>query len=187
MANPVSTLSKSRYYPVHPVDQPVSPVTANTYQRLTTDQITDLQTAVTTKGYGNMNGYNVSLPLTIAVANTFYEVPAGLAGGTVTGFTFQNGRELKCSLAGTYLINWAMSVACGTVNTEVEGTVWVNRGGDTTMAAHTIAVSASKAVTLAGSGIRALNVDDVVSLCLSNVSGTQTLTLDHATLTLVRL
>jgi hypothetical protein len=65
-------------------------------------------TELTGRAYGNMYADNVSITCTIAATDTYVQVPSGITGGIVSGFTFQTARELKCNVAGTYLVNWSL-------------------------------------------------------------------------------
>ena len=140
--------------------------------------------------YGDMYAYNLAggaSVITIAMVDTYYMVGAGLSGGAVNGFTFQNSRELKCGVAGTYLVTWSMSLHAAINNQEVEGAVMVNGAAQTATAAHTEIINSAKPATVAGSGILALAVNDLVQLGVLNHAGANNINLDHATLTVVQL
>lgn len=136
---------------------------------------------------GDMNGYNVAVTVVIAATLTFVRVPSGLSGGINLGFTFQNARELKCNVPGTYLVNWSMSYDSTNSNQEIEGAPMLNNAALTTMAAHSEIINAAKPMTVAGTGIVALALNDVVALGVSNQTAIHNVIVEHATLSLLRI
>ena len=63
----------------------------------------------------------------------------------------------------------------------------VNGAAQTATAAHTEIINSAKPATVAGSGILALAVNDLVQLGVLNHAGANNINLDHATLTVVQL
>ena len=103
-----------------------------------------LSAANGTPSYGHMYGANISQTVVVSVEGAYYQVGAGLSGGLTNGFTFQNARELKCLVAGTYLLNWSMSVDQSTgSNQEIEGTYMVNGVQNLNGSAHGTSGSAT--------------------------------------------
>lgn len=137
--------------------------------------------------YGTLYGDDVARSVTIASAGVYYEVGGGLRGGACNGLKVQAGKEVLITMAGTYLVNWSMTAQCASANQYVEGAIMVNTAAreDTVSAAEL--PSANKKVSLGGTGLLALSVNDVVKLCVENETGTNAVVVDHANLSLVRV
>jgi hypothetical protein len=137
--------------------------------------------------YGNMYVYNGAIAITITVIDTFVMVPSGLSGGTLHGFTFQNARELKTAVAGVYQVTWSMSVHAGLAAQEVEGAMMLNSTAQTFTAAHAETITLGRPMTVSGSGIVSLAVNDLIQVAVANHTGTNNLTVDHVTLSIVQV
>jgi hypothetical protein len=148
---------------------------------------TNLRTSVP---YGEMYGDNISQSISVAATSTDYQVPAGLSAGNLNGFTFQNARELKCSVAGVYKVSWSMSVSCPSSNNqEVEGGVMLNGSENPRGTSHTeVGNSGSnRPGVVAGNLTITLAVNDLVSLCIENQTAIHDLQIQHANLVLHRI
>ncbi len=160
-------------------------------------QTGDLISALSTNGivgtpvisHGAMYGDDIGVTVTISATNTFYEVGSGLSAGTVSpAFTFQSSKQLKCNIAGTYLVVWHMSIVMASgANQHVEGTVMVNSTANLTMADAKHIQNTSDDDMISGCGILTLAVNDVVKLCLDNETNTNNVVVNHASLSLVRV
>lgn len=143
--------------------------------------------------YGNMwlnHEVGNTITVTISSADIYFQV-VGAANtffaGFLNGFIFQNNQELKCIASGKYLVNWSMSVSCAQANQEVMGAVMINTTAQNLTAAHAEVVSANKPQTVSGSGILLLNVNDLVRMAVENQNATNNITVQHVTLTLVKV
>ena len=150
----------------------------------------DGTTLKTSLHYGEMYADNISQAVTISATNTPVQVSAGLSGGTQNGFTFQNARELKASVAGQYLITWSMSVSCPTANNqEVEGGVMVNAAYKSNGTSHAEVGSSgsNRPDVVAGTCIQTLAINDLVSLGVVEQTSIANLQIQHASLTIFRV
>lgn len=136
--------------------------------------------------YGSMYADDIAQAVVVAAAGTEYEVGGSLTGGSVNGFTFQNSKELLCTVAGNYLVNWSMSLSAGN-NDHISGGVMINSTAqhNTENAAHT--PGAGDQVGVAGTGVITLAVNDLVKLFVENESDTDDIEVNHANLALVRI
>jgi hypothetical protein len=147
----------------------------------------DGTTLTATNYYGSMYADDITRSVVISSAGVYYEVGGSLSGGSVNGFTFQNNKELKCNVAGKYLVNWSISSQSASANQYIEGAVMVNGTAQANTVNATQIGTANKDYTCGGTGIITLAVNDLVSLCMENETGTNNLTVTHANLTLHRV
>jgi hypothetical protein len=140
--------------------------------------------------YGNMYIYTLgggATSVTISATDTFYEIGSGYTGGLCNGFTFQNSKELKCLVAGTYKINWSLALQCATANQELEGAPMINGTANTSMAGHVEAKTANTSAGLSGSGIVTLAVNDLVSMSVLNHTATNNISINHVNFVIQRV
>jgi hypothetical protein len=140
--------------------------------------------SVEKNAYGSFYMDDGNQVITISSAGVYYQVPSGMSSGTTHNMTFQNGRELKCTISGVYNVNWQMSVAIGSANQHIEGLVMVNSTAKEETTAATHVQNASDEQSLGGTGILTLNINDVVKLGIENETGTNNITVSHANLSL---
>lgn len=138
--------------------------------------------------HGSMYKDDSATSVTISVADTYYEVGVTWTGGTCSSdFTFQNAKELKCNTAGTYQVDWSMTVSHNNSDRTSEGAVMVN----STVASNTVNATRTKEngvdYSVGGTGIITLAVNDVVKLCVSDETGTGIITVNHGNLKLSRV
>jgi hypothetical protein len=136
--------------------------------------------------YGSMYADNISQSVTISVADTPVQVGGGLTGGLTNNFTFQNSRELKCLVAGKYVVNWAMSVQSATASQEIEGGIMVGGTAQPNGNSHTETGNAggSRPDTICGTAILNLAANDLVSLYVANHTAVHNIVVVHASLTI---
>lgn len=143
----------------------------------------------TSTPYGGMYIYTLGAggtTVTVASTDVWYEITTGSTGRTNNLVTFQNSHELKITVAGVYFISWSLAV--GTLaNQEVEGTVFINNTANTSFAGMSESMTANKSFSLSGNGHISLAVNDVVSLGVLNHTGANNITIDHLTLTMVKI
>lgn len=125
--------------------------------------------------------------VSITVSGTWYDVASNMAAGDgLLNITQQNSKELKVTNAGTYFVAWGMAVS-GTSGDMIHGTVGVNGTANTKLASHTIAKNTASASSIAGTGILVLSANDLVRLMVTDTTGTNTVTVNHATMSMVRV
>jgi len=140
--------------------------------------------------YGSMYADNAGIAVVIAVADTFVEVGSGITGGLTNRMTFQNAKELKCLVAGTYLINWSLSALTSAVaNKECEGAVMINGTAQPNGSSHAEVSpgGSNRPETVSGTGIFTLAVNDLVSLAVSNHTDTTDFVVEHLSLTALQI
>lgn len=154
------------------------------------EQIVDyLEALLGLNCYGEMYGSNINQIIAILAQDVYYQVGAGLNEGLNNGFSFQNSRELKCTVAGKYRVCWSMSLQATVTSTEIEGAVMLNSVAQTKGTAHAeVSIGGvNRPETIAGSLILNLAANDLVSLGVSNHTDTSSVNLQHASLTLHRV
>ncbi len=134
--------------------------------------------------YGAMFQNNASTLITILATSTFVEID-GMSSGSLNGFTFQNGSELKTSQAGKYKVDWSITFTNGNIVT-FEGGVLVNG----TVVNQTIAsrqLGANDVGNMSGTGIVTLAVDDLLELGIANITNLNDPTIESANISLIRV
>jgi hypothetical protein len=137
--------------------------------------------------YGEMQANNIATTVSVPAADTFMQVGSGLSGGLENGFTFQNARELKCLTGGKYMLSWSMSVKTASVgNKEFEGTFMINGVSTGKGTAHAIVSpgGSNRPETISAVAVVTLNVNDLVSLAISDHTDNTDGVVEHASLTL---
>jgi hypothetical protein len=157
-------------------------------------RVTSLQTPVRRSGiddnaliYGTMYGDDIAQVVTVASANVVYAVGGGLSGGVINGMTFQNNSELRCNDAGLYLIIWSMSLRPANNGDTVSGTVMINSTGLHVCEGSAYFANANRPQSMGGTTILDLQANDVIRLAVENETAAHNITIDHASLTVVKL
>lgn len=147
-----------------------------------------MTTSVTnTNLYGSMYADDISQVVTIASASVYYEVPGSLSAGACNGFTFQSSKQLLCTLAGLYKIDFSLSITSATNNERIDGAIMINSTEVHASESAGECINAGKMVCVAGHAIVQLAVNDVVKLCVENDTAAHNITVSHANLTVVRV
>jgi len=138
--------------------------------------------------YGSMYADHVSETITVTVATTEYEITAGFTtGAALSGCTFGGAHYVEVVYAGTYLINWSLSVHSD-VNADIlGGGFMINGTGNAAGTAHCIAGVLSESMTVSGTAIVPLAAADEISLYVVNMEDTNDIDMQHGSLTVVRL
>lgn len=137
--------------------------------------------------YGSMYADDITQSVTIGSAGAYVKVPGSMTAGTCNGFTLASSRELTCTVAGTYLVNWGMSLSPSSNNEKVSGAAMVNTTEAHQTEGSAECINTGKPVHVSGSGFVTLAVNDVVALCVENEDAAHDITVYHANLTLVRV
>lgn len=136
--------------------------------------------------YGSMYQDDTATVITVSATNTDYIV-TGMSGGSENQMTFQAAKEIKALVAGKYKIDWQVSFRAAAANQEIEGAVGINGTRQANTSAHHKIGTATDDVTMSGTGIITLAVNDLVQIVVRNETATQNITVDHANLSLVRV
>lgn len=138
--------------------------------------------------YGAMYADDISLTVAVAAPDVYYPILSSLLGSLCSSdFTFQNSRELRCNRAGTYVINWGMSITSSNNNENISGAAMINNTEVHTSEGSAQCINFSKPVHVSGSGIVSLIVGDLVRLCVQNEDAAHNVTVYHANLTITGL
>lgn len=142
--------------------------------------------------HGNMYGFEITETVTITSANQWEEVTGSMTGGHTLSTTFQNNHEIEVTNEGKYGIAWSLSCQTTAAQQELMGSVTINSADAgvaknsesacaKSAANHQTTVVANKSIGLAGSTICDLSAGDVISFIVMNETGTQNITIEHAT------
>jgi len=128
-----------------------------------------------------------SVTVPVAATDVFYQVGSGASFGVLYRVLFQNARELKVQIPGTYHVDWHMSIECASANQEVEGALMLDGVAFTPLGSHGEIATASRPVALGSTGLIALGVDSLVSLAVLNHTTVHDLIVDHLNLAIERV
>lgn len=150
-----------------------------------------------TKAYANLYVSTLIMGLSLTSTSTWYPLLNSTQANIVEGFTHQNSRELKCNVAGTYLVNWNAVINQNDLNkpSAILGTVYNNGAGIATLCAQ------SRLYLINGSGTGNVNglknfgttcilefaVNDVITLAFKSSVADNSISIPYASLTLTRI
>jgi hypothetical protein len=145
--------------------------------------------------FGHAYGFELTQTITVASADTWYELTAGLSSGNVNNVTFGGNHYLSVDKAGMYNVEWSASIETNTADQELMGSITVNSADHNvalnsestnakSAANHATVVSANKAISLSGSAILSLSATDQVSLIFLNKTLATDIVVEHAVITL---
>jgi hypothetical protein len=137
--------------------------------------------------YGEMYADNITKAITVSAAKTAYEIDSNLISGLLSGITFTDSSALQVKSDGKYLINWSMSIDTGTADDELEGGVMINGSAKTKGTSHTTVETISKAQCVSGSLILDLDQNNKISLFVKNMTNTNNITVEHVSLTALKI
>lgn len=151
--------------------------------RITNDGLISLNSMI----YGGMYADDISQAVTVASAGVYYEVPGSITGGICNGFTFQSSKQLLATVAGTYEVNWSMSITSANNNENIAGAAMVNSTEAHNTEGSAQCINAGKPISVSGHGIIALAVNDVVKFCVENEDAAHNITVLHANMSITRI
>lgn len=138
--------------------------------------------------YGSMYADDISQGVGVASANVYYAVTGSMTGGLCSSaFTFQNSHELRCNIAGTYLVVWGMSMGTTTANEDISGAAMINSTEVHQSEGSGQVLNGAKPIHISGQAIISLNGGDRVRFCVQNEDGAHNITVYHANMTLIGL
>ena len=137
--------------------------------------------------FANMYAYQAAVVVTVAAADTWYEVTSGLTEGLSDGVDIQNGYQHKLRYGGKYLVIWSLSMSTGTANDELMGAVGINGTVETSSAGQTTVANANAKGGANGSAILDLSAGDLISLFVHNETFARDVTIEHASCNVLRI
>lgn len=138
--------------------------------------------------YGSMYSEHAAEVITVVASDTYYEITGGFTTGSpLQGCTFGGAHYVEVDHAGTYLINWTLSLYSGVNNQVLAGAVMINGVKRDEGTAHSVTGALSDAVSMSGTLILVLSADDEVSLAVSDETAANDITMAHGGLTVVRI
>lgn len=135
---------------------------------------------------GEMYNFNTPTAVTIGSANTWVAIASGFTGGDNEGVTFQNARELKIVTAGTYLVQWSLSLDAAAANVEVEGGILVNGTVNEKSVCHLFFATANDTGTLKSQAWIDLVADDIITLGVNNNTSATNVSMEHSNVNIAR-
>ena len=138
--------------------------------------------------YGSMYADHGNETVTVTNAATEYEITAGFTTGVkLQGCTFGGAHYVEVDYAGTYLITWSLSIHTDTNADILGGGFMINGTGNAAGSAHCIAGVLSESQTVSGTAIVSLSAEDEISLYVVNMEDTNDISMQHGSLTVVRI
>lgn len=138
--------------------------------------------------FGNMYAYQAAITVTVAVADTWYEVTSGLSdGGQSDGVVFQNGYQLKVNYGGKFLVMWTASPTTATANQELMGGIGVNGTVVTASVGESSDSTANASMTTGGNIILDLSAGDLISLFVHNETLATDIVIEHVNISILRI
>lgn len=135
--------------------------------------------------YGSMYT-NTSITVTIAAADTWYEVDINTPDftvGEINMVTFTD-HYLVVTKAGRYKINFAISMTTSNAQEEVAGAIAINGTATEVAHAHSTVVKANASIQICGNAIIDLAANDQISLAVQNHDSTASIVISHASITI---
>jgi hypothetical protein len=137
---------------------------------------------------GSMFGNDITEAVAMPIIDTYYPVADSLVGGFENGMAFQNDSEILATVDGVYAVVWDMAVSTPQENPQiVAGCVTVDNVPCLNTQNITYPGIADFIYPLAGCGFIQITADQVVRLALKNTSGINAITLNQASLTLIKI
>lgn len=135
--------------------------------------------------YGFMYGLEINQSQ-VAAQNTWYIVnDTDITDGPTNLVTGDGAGKLTVTKAGTYLINWTMTLEANTNNKHLVGGFAINGTAQTLGQSHIESIT-NQELTLAGTAISALTASQYVQLAFRTTdTGTPTINIDDVNLTVV--
>lgn len=132
--------------------------------------------------------YNFDTPTTVTIANPdeWTTIASGWTEGETDGVTFQNASELLIVTAGTYIVQWALSLNTAAAGVEIEAAVAVNGTVVDKTAAHLFFGTANDTGSLSGQGWLTLAEDDVLTMAVLNETSGTNVVMEHGSLLIER-
>lgn len=150
---------------------------------------TSLLYSIIPRAYGYMYAKNATIVVNIGLANTAYEITAGLtAGGSLSGVTFNSNHYLEVAKAGVYKITYSVSADVVAAGDQIEAGVMID-GSELAAdgGGHGTIDTGDASDCVAGSTIVALSASAQISLFLRNHSGGNNITVEHLTCSVERI
>lgn len=137
--------------------------------------------------YGDMHGFNISIPINVSVINTWYPIASGLNSSDTLGITFDGSHTLTIAQQGVYKLTLSCSVECGAANQLLAFTYTINGTASTNVESQCEQVSSNRPISLYCSDINKFAAGDAITLVLGNKTAINNLTVLCCTLTIIRI
>lgn len=139
--------------------------------------------------YGSCYGNEIGWSQAAAAQNTWYLVSdADMTDGQLSSVTHDGSGKLTVSIAGKYLINFAVSIEASSANHHLQAGVAVNGTAQNDGVSHSVLTNAGDEVTISSVAILSLAANDTVECNVRTATaGTPTISVDHANLSVVQI
>ncbi len=136
--------------------------------------------------YGSCWGNEINQTVSSAVQNTWYAVSdTDMSDGKLNLFTHDGSGKLTATKAGTYLVNWNVTLEVNSANKHIEGGIMVNGTAQNDGQSH-YESSANMESDISGTAIISLTASQYVEVCVRTTdTGTPNILIDDANLTIV--
>ena len=141
---------------------------------------------ITTASYADMYANNTTTSTSIITAGTFVALTTGMSNSIASGFTFSNP-ILTCTVAGTYLIHWSMTVSSPNSSQQLLGGIMHNGTIMANGQSSSYFGNSGNSVNIGGTCIVSLSVNDTIRFAVTNTTQNNPVVTNYANLTITRL
>ena len=137
--------------------------------------------------YGSCWGNEIGWSQASAAQNTWYVISdADMSDGKLNLFTHDGSGKLTASRAGTYLVNYTMTMTVNANNKHCQTGIAINGTAQSDGIVHCESVGSSFETVMAGTAILTLTAGQYIEICIRTTdTGTPTLEVDHLNITAV--
>jgi hypothetical protein len=137
--------------------------------------------------YGDMHVNSASITITIGATNTFVAIPNSLNSSDTFNVVFNGSNALTLNVSGVYLLVLSIAVQCATASQVVSATYAVNGTPSTNVLARSELIDANHSFCISCSDIQSFLAGQSITIVLENNTAIHNLTIENASLTLVRI
>ena len=148
--------------------------------------------------FGHAYMFEGNTTVSVASADTWYELTSGLTAGELNEVTLGGSHNLTVGIAGRYKVSWSASIETTSANQELMVSITVNSADHNTAlnsestnaksaANHATVVAGNKSISLSGNTILDLAASDEVSMIVLNKSLSTDIVIEHITLSATQI
>lgn len=139
--------------------------------------------------YGEIHAHLINKTITIATKDVYVQIDGDLERGSENGLVFQNARELRVVIPGSYLAQWSLTfLTAAGGGQEISGAIMKNSVRLMNGTIHTTTVAAGKGVSASGGAILpGLVAGDLISLAVTNETLATDIIIDDLNFIMLRI
>lgn len=137
--------------------------------------------------YGSFYTSGANQTISVAAANTKYQVDGGFTEGQTKNTTFIENCGLQIQESGKYLINWSLTLNTAAANDDIRAGLMIGVVPLTPGNAKTSIQANSEDATIGSAAILDLNVDDELFFYVENLTNTNNIIVNNGSMTILKL